>query len=162
MLDLNFDAAGEAADSGGDARLRDARDGDLLDAYSRAVIAVVDAVGPAVVRVETPPDPAQRKPGGSGSGVIISPDGLILTNSHVVQGERAVSVTLTDSRRVEARVLGDDPDTDLALLRANDGANLPAARKVGLEAYDPVHLAVEHQTLRLRHRSQNGRVKIRR
>ena len=128
MLDLNFDAAGEAADSGGDARLRGAGDDDLLDAYSRAVIAVVDAVGPAVVRVETPPDPAQRKPGGSGSGVIISPDGLILTNSHVVQGERAVSVTLTDSRRVEARVLGDDPDTDLALLRANDGANLPAAR----------------------------------
>src|SRR4051794_28468714 len=103
-------------------------DNQLLDAYSRAVVDVVDRAGPAVVRVETPADPARRRPGGSGSGVIISPDGFVLTNSHVVQGEHVVRLVLTDARAVEARVLGDDPDTDLALLRITDGSTLPTAR----------------------------------
>ena len=58
----------------------------LFDAYSQAVVDVVDRVGPAVVRVETPPDREKRQRGGTGSGVVISPDGLVLTNSHVVQG----------------------------------------------------------------------------
>jgi S1-C subfamily serine protease len=96
----------------------------LLDAYSEAVVGVVDLVGPAVVRVEPQ---AKGKPAGVGSGVVISPDGLVLTNSHVMQGSREARLTLSDGRAVTARVLGDDPDTDLALLRATvDG--LPYAR----------------------------------
>src|SRR3954453_2678109 len=100
------------------------QDHTLLDSYSQAVVSVVDRVGPAVVRVEPQ---ANGKPAGVGSGVIIAPDGLVLTNSHVVQGSREARLTLSDARTVTARVLGDDPDTDLALLRAtSDG--LPFAR----------------------------------
>jgi S1-C subfamily serine protease len=91
----------------------------MLDAYSEAVASVVDRVGPAVVRVEPQ---AKGRPAGVGSGVIISPDGLILTNSHVMQGRREAGLTVSDGRTVDARVLGDDPDTDLAVLRAtSDG-----------------------------------------
>ena len=100
----------------------------LFDAYSEAVVDIVDRVGPAVVRVETPPDPEKRHRGGTGSGVVISPDGLVLTNSHVVQGAASVRLALADTRTVEARVLGDDPHTDLALLRVVDDVSLPAAR----------------------------------
>jgi len=100
----------------------------LLDAYSAALTRVVDTVGPAVVRVETPGGSGQRRRGGMGSGVVISPDGLVLTNSHVVQGARAVRLALPDTRSVEARVAGDDPDSDLALLRVTDNVTLPAAR----------------------------------
>src|SRR5262245_28723977 len=100
----------------------------LFDAYSQAVVDVVDKVGPAVVRVETPPDREKRHRGGTGSGVVISPDGLVLTNSHVVQGAPAVRLVLPDTRTVKARVLGDDPHTDLALLRVVDDVSLPAAR----------------------------------
>jgi S1-C subfamily serine protease len=98
----------------------------ILDAYSDAVIAVADRVGPAVVRVET------RKPGakggGVGSGVIIAPDGLILTNSHVAEGARELRLTDAEGRVMEARLLGEDRDTDLALLRVDSARNLPAAR----------------------------------
>ena len=100
----------------------------LFDAYSQAVVDVVDHVGPAVVRVETPADPQSRRRGGTGSGVVISPDGLVLTNSHVVQGATTVRLALADTRTVKARVLGDDPHTDLALLRVVDDVSLPAAR----------------------------------
>ncbi len=100
----------------------------LFDAYSQAVVDVVDRVGPAVVRVETPADREKRQRGGTGSGVVISPDGLVLTNSHVVQGASAVRLALADTRTVMARVLGDDPHTDLALLRVVDDVSLPAAR----------------------------------
>lgn len=95
----------------------------LLDAYSRSVTAVVDRIGPAVVRVEPQ---ASGRPTGMGSGVFISPDGLLLTNSHVMQGMREAKLTGPDGRTLEARVIGDDPDTDLALLRA-DGDGLPFA-----------------------------------
>ena len=99
-------------------------DPQLLDAYSDAVTRVVDQVGPAVVRVE-PRGPHGRA--GVGSGVIISPDGLVLTNSHVVQGSTGVQLLLSDGRATKARVVGDDPDADLALLRAeSDG--LPFAK----------------------------------
>jgi S1-C subfamily serine protease len=100
----------------------------LFDAYSQAVVRVVDTVGPAVVRVETPADRDQKRRGGMGSGVVISPDGLVLTNSHVVQGARVVRLALADARGVEARVCGDDPHSDLALLRVTDNVTLPAAR----------------------------------
>src|SRR5436190_15001180 len=100
----------------------------LFDACSQAVVDVVDRVGPAVVRVETPPDREKRQLGGTGSGVVISPDGLVLTNSHVVQGAAAVRLALADTRTVKARVLGNDPHTDLALLRVVDDVSLPAAR----------------------------------
>jgi S1-C subfamily serine protease len=103
-------------------------DRSLFDAYSQAVVDVVDQVGPSVVRVETPPDREKHKRGGTGSGVVISPDGLVLTNSHVVQGAAAVQLALPDTRTVKARVLGDDPHTDLALLRIVDDVALPAAR----------------------------------
>ncbi|WP_426959601.1 S1C family serine protease [Muricoccus radiodurans] len=94
-----------------------------LDAYSRAVTAVVDRVGPAVARVE----PMARR-AGMGSGVVIAGDGLVLTNSHVVGGATRARLTLPDGATTEARVLGDDPDTDLALLRAEGARSLPAAR----------------------------------
>jgi S1-C subfamily serine protease len=100
----------------------------LLDAYSQAIVDVVGTVGPAVVRVETQADPARRTQAGMGSGVIISPDGLVLTNSHVVGGAGNVRLALPDARTMEARIVGDDPDTDLALLRVVDNAKLPMAR----------------------------------
>jgi len=87
----------------------------LLDAYSQSVTSIVDRIGPAVVRVEPL---LSGRSGGMGSGVIISPDGLLLTNSHVIQGAREARLTVPDGRIVDARVMGDDPDTDLALLRA--------------------------------------------
>jgi S1-C subfamily serine protease len=86
-----------------------------LDAYSRIVSEVADKVGPAVVRVESG---GQDRRGGIGSGVIIANDGLVLTNSHVVAGAPRVRLVLSEGRETEAQVLGDDPDTDLALLRA--------------------------------------------
>ena len=99
-------------------------DAEALDAYSRTVTAAVEAVAPAVVRVH----PRLKGRGGVGSGVIVSPDGLILTNSHVAQQAPAHDIVTADGRHLTARLLGDDPDTDLALLRADDPAALPAAR----------------------------------
>ncbi|HEY7383861.1 MAG TPA: trypsin-like peptidase domain-containing protein [Beijerinckiaceae bacterium] len=98
----------------------------LLDAFSKAVTSVVDRVGPAVARVETKPAAGQQ-PRGFGSGVVISPDGFVLTNSHVVQGAREMRVATPDGLTLEATVLGDDADTDLALLRASDSRALPFA-----------------------------------
>jgi S1-C subfamily serine protease len=98
----------------------------LLDAYSRAVIDVVDRVGPAVVRLDVKAGDDGRH-GGTGSGVIVAPDGLVLTNSHVVGGGAAVSVTTVEGRSLTVRVVGDDPDTDLALVRIDAPVTLPAA-----------------------------------
>jgi S1-C subfamily serine protease len=99
-------------------------DNALLDAYSDAVTGAADRVGPAVVRVERAGGPGC---GGMGSGVVISPDGLVLTNSHVVDGAKELRLTDTEGRNMEARLLGEDADTDLALLRAGAARNLPAA-----------------------------------
>ena len=100
-------------------------DDDLLDAYSRAVIGVVERVGPAVVRVDRLREPRRnqrQRSEGSGSGFVFTPDGLILTNSHVVSGAEHLDVTTADGRRHHADVLGDDPDTDLAVLRISADA----------------------------------------
>jgi S1-C subfamily serine protease len=102
-------------------------DADLLDAYSSAVVRVVERIGPAVVSLATEQEATRgRVSGGAGSGVVIAPDGYLLTNSHVVGGARRISVTLQDGRRVAGRVVGDDPATDLALVRAESGG-LPFA-----------------------------------
>ncbi len=102
----------------------------LLDAYSRAVIDVVDRVGPAVVRLAVHTGraghPGQSQ-GGSGSGVIVAPDGLILTNSHVAGAASRIEVTTADGQDLHARLVGDDPDTDLALIRVDEAVTLPAA-----------------------------------
>ena len=92
-------------------------DADLLDAYSRAVIAAVRRVGPSVVKVDADD--------GGASGFVFTPDGLILTNSHVVSRAKKIRVTPLDGRPVEADLVGDDPDTDIALLRV--GAAPPPA-----------------------------------
>jgi S1-C subfamily serine protease len=98
------------------------RDDDLLDAYSRAVIDAVDAVGPAVVKID-----GDR---GAGSGVIVAPDGLVLTNSHVIHHTTRTTITLPDGRTRRADAVGDDPDTDLAVVRLEvlGGESVPWAR----------------------------------
>jgi S1-C subfamily serine protease len=101
-----------------------AADDAALDAYSRVVTAAVEAVAPSVVRVH----PRLKGRGGVGSGVIVSPDGLVLTNSHVAQHAPEHEIVTPDGRHLTARLLGDDPDTDLALLRVDDPGALPAAR----------------------------------
>jgi S1-C subfamily serine protease len=118
------DAAAPPAPLGGHAN----SDSDLLDAYSAAVASIVDRVGPAVVRVDTSGPANSRRQGGLGSGVILSPDGLILTNSHVVSGSAFIGLADTEGRTTDAQLIGEDPDTDLALIRANAARNLPAAQ----------------------------------
>lgn len=126
--EIRYLADGFAADETQPPSSAPVDDGPLLDAYSQSVTRIVDEVGAAVVRVATPPDAAVKRRGGSGSGVIVSPDGLVLTNSHVVQQARQVRIAASDGREAEASVLGDDPHTDLAVLRVNHGATFPAAR----------------------------------
>ncbi len=120
MLDFTSDIAADDLSSAPDPT--PANDQALLDAYSNAVIGVTDRVGPAVVRVETGPKVRNaRERGGLGSGIVISPDGLVLTNSHVVGSSKEIRLRDIEGFVTDAHVLGVDPDTDLALLRA-DGA----------------------------------------
>ena len=101
-------------------------DAAVLDAYSAAITDVVDRVGPTVVRIDVWHGRNATR-AGSGSGVIVAPDGLVLTNSHVVGGAARVELMTTEGRSLTARVVGDDPDTDLALVRVDAPVTLPAA-----------------------------------
>jgi S1-C subfamily serine protease len=119
-----------------------AGDAPLLDAYSRTVVGVVESVAPSVVHIHVAGARAGRTAHGMGSGVIVSPDGLILTNNHVVDGAHNIEATLAGDRTFRARVLGRDPDTDLAVLRAETSETLPSARLGNSKAVVPGQIAI--------------------
>ena len=127
------DSAKKPAHTSSDAR--------LLDAYSRAVVDVVDAVAPAVVHIQVQRSDGRGGPG-TGSGVAVSPDGLILTNNHVVEGSKAIRITLADGTKFSARPVGRDPDTDLAVLRAETNAQLTFARLANSKLLKPGQIAI--------------------
>ncbi|HEY7750581.1 MAG TPA: trypsin-like peptidase domain-containing protein [Aestuariivirgaceae bacterium] len=114
-------------------------DGELLDAYSNAVISAVEITGKSVVHIAVR---GRRHRGGAGSGFLVSPDGIILTNSHVVSGASLIEATFADGRRSAARLLGEDPDTDIAVLRTDDNIGAAAARLHDSKLVKPGQVAI--------------------
>jgi S1-C subfamily serine protease len=105
------------------------RDAELLDAYSRAVVDVIERAGPAVVAIEVGAARGSH-PGGAGSGFAVTPDGYVMTNSHVVSGARAIKVKTPAGEVADGQLVGDDPATDLALIRVDAAALAGAAASV--------------------------------
>jgi S1-C subfamily serine protease len=134
-------------------------DASLLDSYSRAVITAVERVSPSVVNVEVhqaarpdltdKQDPRRNRPNsqaprerrGGGSGFVFTPDGLILTNSHVVHDATRIEITLADGRRAPAHTIGDDPATDLAVIRI-DASGLQAVPLGDSQQLRPGQMAI--------------------
>jgi S1-C subfamily serine protease len=114
-------------------------DFDLLDAYSQAVASTVQQAGPAVVHIQALSE--KKNQGGTGSGFLISPDGLLVTNSHVVHGSSRLRAQTPDGRESRADLIGDDPDTDLAVLRI-DLPDLPYLRFADSEKITVGQIAV--------------------
>jgi S1-C subfamily serine protease len=125
LLTVSDDLKSSAARAG---RVEAVNDLELLDAYSRAVIGATKRVGPSVVHIATYREGRGRREGrGSGSGFVFTTNGYILTNSHVVNGADRVEVSLADGGKLPAEMIGDDPETDLAVVRVRAEGLSPAA-----------------------------------
>jgi len=125
---VNDSALGTASAETGPPCPEPPSDAELLDAYSRAVTSVVESIGPAVVSIHTGEGrrASEFEPRGAGSGFVITPDGYILTNSHVAASAREIQVIFIDGQKRAALLIGHDPSTDLAVLRVN-ASGLPYA-----------------------------------